>query len=216
MIKRSIIVLLSLFSLSSWAESYDEGTHYQVLENPLPSLVADGKIYVEEIFWYGCPYCYQFQQNLTPWLETLGDDVVFEKRPADFNQTWASHAHFYYVVKSLGLESSLSQKIFEHYHVKRQTLINPLEQEQFVDAFSDKTKEDFRGVYYSFYVNTMLSSNSGRLEKMGLDGVPAMLVDGKYLINVQNNGLDGMLKVADYLIEKVRTERSEVIEQASK
>ena len=41
---------------------------YRELPSPQPTRTGD-KIEVLEIFWYGCPHCYQFEPTIERWLE---------------------------------------------------------------------------------------------------------------------------------------------------
>src|SRR5690554_7363407 len=71
---KSLLVVLSLaLSFNSFADEYSPGNGYTVISNPVP-VVADGKIHVEEAFWYGCPHCFQLESLLTPWKKTVADD----------------------------------------------------------------------------------------------------------------------------------------------
>jgi len=45
---------------------YIAGEHYQVLPDPI-KVVADDKIEVMEIFWYGCGHCKDFEPLIVAW-----------------------------------------------------------------------------------------------------------------------------------------------------
>ena len=66
-----VLAMLSLLGATASADTWVEGTHYQKLDTPVPT-VNDGKIEVAEVFWYGCPHCYNFK----PLIEALGKAVA--------------------------------------------------------------------------------------------------------------------------------------------
>ena len=62
------------------AENIEAGRQYEELSRPGTGIPA-GRIEVVELFWYGCPHCYQFEPTLNPWIETLPADVNFIAYP---------------------------------------------------------------------------------------------------------------------------------------
>ena len=68
------LAISSLFGLSAHAEPV-AGQQYVELKSPVP-ISKPGKVEVVELFWYGCPHCYQFESTLNPWVEELPEDVA--------------------------------------------------------------------------------------------------------------------------------------------
>src|SRR5690554_7018964 len=56
-----------------------------------------------DLFWYGCPHCFQLESLLTPWKKTVADDVSVTGVPAQFGRAWVAHAQLYYVADLLGV-----------------------------------------------------------------------------------------------------------------
>src|SRR5690554_4661296 len=111
-----IVAVLSVclfISAQSFAEDiWKEGTHYTTL--PLPIKTEDPtKLEVLEIFWYGCPHCYQFNNNhLKSWEGSLPEDVNFTLMPATF-KGWIEHAKVFYAAKILGVQEDMHQELFD-------------------------------------------------------------------------------------------------------
>ena len=42
------------------AQSWQDGKHYRTLDNPVRT-ASDSGVEVAEVFWYGCPHCYNFK-----------------------------------------------------------------------------------------------------------------------------------------------------------
>jgi thiol:disulfide interchange protein DsbA len=59
-------------------------------------------------------------------------------------------------------------------------------------------------------VKSQVNRAHARLRNMRLKGVPALLIDGRYLVTPQSAGsLDNMPQIADVLVERVREDRAE-------
>ena len=70
-------ILISLFNQALANDGYVEITPAQ------PTHSGD-KIEVLEVFWYGCPHCYDFEPFINDWLEKKHEDVVFRRMPGIF------------------------------------------------------------------------------------------------------------------------------------
>ena len=71
-----IAACLSVSSIASAAGLWEKGRHYTEL--PYPVKTKDpSKIEVVEVFWYGCPHCYEFANDHLPaWEESLPDEAT--------------------------------------------------------------------------------------------------------------------------------------------
>ena len=195
--------LLTVSTLAMAAD-YEAGTHYKVLEEPVP-VMMDGKIHVEEAFWYGCPHCYDLEALVNPWKKTLADDVSFERLPAQFNRNWQLHAQLFYTTEALGVQEQLHSQIFDAIHVKHLRLLSPEEQRDFVVSNSNVSAEDFDKTYRSFGVSSRMKQADKRVRSFLISGVPTLVINGKYVVDASSAGSqEAMLEVADYLIRKER------------
>ena len=84
-VMRKLIVLLALLTLmpmTAWSE-FKEGENYVRYPRAFP--VATGeKIEVREIFWYGCPHCYNLEPDLQRWEKNS------MHAPSTHSRQWAS------------------------------------------------------------------------------------------------------------------------------
>ena len=62
---RAVLAATSLFGVAAQAADIQAGKQYVELSSPVP-VSQPGKIEVVELFWYGCPHCYQFEPTLKP------------------------------------------------------------------------------------------------------------------------------------------------------
>lgn len=204
-------VICALVVLATMAQAeetkYEAGKHYKVLSKPQPVL-ADGKLHVEEAFWYGCPHCFQLEKNLKPWKADLPSDVAFNNIPAMFGRAWIAHAHLYYVADSLGLLPKLHDAIFHAVHVDKKRLLDKSDQRDFLVAQAGIKEEDFDKAYQSFTVKSRMKQGGMRVQNFQLDGVPALIVQGKYVVSASSaGGQQNMIKVVNYLLQKERSAR---------
>jgi len=198
---------LLLIASATQAAEYEANKHYLVLEQPQPVL-ADGKVHVEEAFWYGCPHCFHLEKELTPWKAQLPADVKFSGVPAMFGRAWVAHAQLYYTVEVLGILPQVHDEIFRAIHLEGQKLLTKGDQREFVVEKAGISAADFDKAYNSFSVKSRLKQGDKRIRAYQITGVPALIVQGKYLISSSSaGGQDKMLDVVDFLVEKERTAR---------
>ena len=205
------IAATALFSAASvWAGDYEAGVHYKVLDEPQPVAVADEQILVEEAFWYGCPHCYDLEDNIQPWKSEKADDVVFKGVPAMFGRAWTVHAQLYYTAEVLGVLPKVHDAIFEAIHLKKQRLLSEGEQKALMVTIGGVSPEDFDKAYNSFTVKTRMSQGDQRVRNFKIDGVPALIVNGKYVVTGKSAGSEEeMINVMNHLIEKERAALTE-------
>lgn len=203
--KLFMTLILSVFLNNMALAAIDEGIEYKRVSPAQPTITKD-KIEVVELFWYGCPHCYHFEPQLNKWLKNKPDNVVFLRIPAVFNPTWALHARAFYAATSLGLfedgKHEFHDAFFEEIHEKKKRLKNKKELQKFFARFG-VSAEDFNNTFDSFAVNTKVNRATTLSKRYKLDGVPTIIVNGKYRTDGPlAGGRKGMIKVLDFLIKK--------------
>ncbi|MCU7845173.1 MAG: thiol:disulfide interchange protein DsbA/DsbL [Candidatus Thiodiazotropha sp. (ex Monitilora ramsayi)] len=175
-IKRLLLPIL-MFSISSVYAEWGEG--WDPIEPPIATSVPDGKVEVVEFFWYGCPHCFTMEPALNAWLKTKPDNVVFKRVPSPLNASWTVHAQFYYAAEALGVTDQLHEPLFEAMHVKKRKLFDKNSLIDFaVEQGVDRQK--FSDAWNSFGVYVKVQQAKKLGQRYGLDGVPAIGIDGKY------------------------------------
>ena len=97
------LALLFCLSVSSASEDlFTEGVHYQPISPAASTKAGQAQVEVVELFWYGCPHCYDLEPFVEDWLETKPESVVFVRMPATLNPGWINHARTYYALESIG------------------------------------------------------------------------------------------------------------------
>jgi thiol:disulfide interchange protein DsbA len=183
----------------------NEGFDYKRVTPAVPTITKN-KIEVVELFWFGCPHCYHLEPDLNKWLANKPDNVVFLRIPAVFSKPWAIHARAYYTAKTLGLYDNGNHEFhnafFDEYHNKKKNLVKRKELQAFFARFG-VSAEDFNNTFESFAVNTKVNRAASLSKRYQLDGVPSMIVNGKYRVDgPMAGGRKGMINVMNYLIDK--------------
>jgi len=190
------------------AQEFVEGRDYERVE-PAQNTATGERIEVREIFWYGCPHCFDFEPYIERWLQDAPEDVQFVRMPAVFRQSWAIHARAFYAAKALGVLEDVHSELFSAIHVERRKLVN---QESIAAFFAEQgaaDEETFNSAYESFAVEGKVKQAATLSRRYGITGVPAMIVNGKYRSSGRMaGGYDRLLKIVDHLVAMEREGRS--------
>lgn len=192
---------LLLLPVMLQAKEYKEGVEYIKLATPVPTQNAV-KIEVQEFFWYGCPHCFQFEPKLAAWVKNKPANVEFVRMPAPLNPNWMPHTKTYYALEAMGRGDEFHVEIFNAMHVAKLKLFTP---EAIADFLAQKgvDRTKFLDSYNSFAVNMRARKAEQLGNQYKITGVPALTVNGKYLINTnQTGGFDEVLNILSYLVNK--------------
>jgi thiol:disulfide interchange protein DsbA len=180
------------------------GLDYRELTTAQPTDAA-GKIEVVEFFSYLCPHCHNFDPVLMPWVNKLPKDAQFRRIPAMFSDDYAKAARAFYALEAIGEEKRLHTALFDAVHTGTKLRVaNEADLTAWLGKQGVDTKK-FTAAYRSFGVEANLKRASQLSDGYGIDGVPAMAVNGKYVVLTDNiKSLEQILTVSDYLIERAR------------
>ncbi len=201
-LRAATVLFFALFLVNAQAE-FKEGVHYDRILTPVPTSDPE-KIEVVELFWYGCPHCYQFEPFISNWLQNKPEDVAFVRIPAPLRKDWVNHARAYYVAETLGILDKVHTPLFEQIHKAEQ----PTDKEDSLAAFFARHGvEDakFRELFSSFGVQARVQQAEQKSRAYRAGGVPTLIVNGKYRVNIQKNVFD----VINYLVGMERAARAD-------
>jgi thiol:disulfide interchange protein DsbA len=202
MIKRWLmgLALLMLVPVAASAQTaFVAGTDYQVI-SPAVKTTQPDKVVVTEIFWYGCPHCFRFEPYAERWAAGLPDGVVFEQVPSSLNPRWTELARAYYAFKMMGALEQTHKALFEAIHLKRERLDSLDSLAEFATSLGLDEKV-FRENYFSFPVETQIRKNIQKEKRYGHRGVPAVIVNGKYLVSASLAGSnERMIQIMNFLV----------------
>lgn len=185
------------------ADGFQEGVHYQILAKPVVTSDPE-KIEVLELFWYGCPHCDSLDPALKAWAHRLPNDVNFLRMPVVFGRSWEMHARMFWVAKNLGVLDTIHEPLFNAIHRGGQRL----QRVDDVVAFFEQYGADpaaVRRELGGFATESALRLSDARVRAYGIQGVPAIVVDGRFVTSVsQAGGEDQLFKLLDDLVQKAR------------
>ncbi|MEB3767371.1 thiol:disulfide interchange protein DsbA/DsbL [Acinetobacter sp. MD2] len=186
-------------SASAMAENFVAGKDYTILKNPT-KITTPGKVEVREFFWYGCPHCFKLEPYMQTWLKAMPKDVNFVRSPAAMNPVWESGARTYYASEQLGVRKRTHLALFDAIHLQNQQIFDQASAAQFFTKYG-VPESKFNAAYNSFAVSTKVAESNKLAAQYQLTGVPAVVVNGKYLIQ----GEDGKVtQVLNYLVNQER------------
>lgn len=181
--------------------SFDEGIEYRVVPEP-ERLEPGADVEVLEIFWYGCPHCYRLEPAIKSWLENKPDGASFRRLPSAATSRWIPHAKAYFAAEQLGELDKLHEPLFKALHEERR----PLFTDEALIAFAAEQgidEEAFRAAYGSFPVDMQVRRSADLARRYQLKGVPAIVVNGKYITGItEAGGQDKLFELVNYLVAK--------------
>ena len=209
---RFLVALFAVFlSLAACAEqsskqAYVAGEHYIVLDQPVRTVDPD-KIEVAEVFSYHCGHCFNFEPALQAWKKQQPDDVVVVQTHAIWNQQMENLARGYYTIMALGIKEQAHMAVFNAIHLHHKSLNTAEQWADFLSAYGTD-KASVLKTFNSFGVGSQVKQASARARGYGITGTPELVVNGKYRITSSKlKSQEEMLQVAEFLIEKERTEK---------
>ncbi|WP_422136140.1 thiol:disulfide interchange protein DsbA/DsbL [Endozoicomonas sp. ALD040] len=207
-----LALVLPLMAQAAVQDKYKEGQDYRVLPDPVQTSVKKGQIEVAEVFWYGCPHCYTLEPIVERWKPSLEKDTRVLRTPGFFGPNiWKTHAQLYYTLETMIPEEKKLNEIHKSIFVEIQNRNNRLGDVKTMSNFLQErygiNSKQFASFYNSFGVLNLMNQGGAKIRGYHLNGVPALVVDGRYVIEPRV-GLENMPVIADFLIKKVRDERA--------
>ena len=204
----SALSIFLAFTLPSTAQEFQEDVNFFPLLVEQPVRTGD-QIEVLEIFWYGCPHCYALEPYLKKWLKNKPEFVEFVQLPAVLNRSWAFDARVFYTFVALGLMDELHEAYFDAIHQDRRRMKNVEQvaswaQEQGIDP------KLILDTFNSFGVDSMLANATQMSGRYEADGVPTIIIDGKYRTTVSlAGGHNEIIDLINYLAQRAKSERAD-------
>lgn len=170
------------FSVS--AANIAEGEEYTALSKPVA-----GAPDVVEFFSFYCPHCYQFSEvyKVNSTVEkSVPKDTKTVRYHVDFlgpfgkelTRAWA-------VAMALGVEDQVSPALFKSVQETQSIKSEKDIRQTFINA--GVKAEDYDAAMNSFVVNSLVSQQQNAATEFQINGVPAMIINGKY--QMRNNGI---------------------------
>jgi len=176
------------------AGNWTAGVNYSVLSPAQPTDAAPGKVQVIEVFWYGCPHCYALDPYIEAWRKGKPDYVDFVRVPIMWGDIHRAHARLFYTLQALGKLDALHSAVFDEIHQHNDLLYVQGDAQATLQAqlkFAQAhgiSAADFTAAYNSFAVQSNLQRADDLDRRYQVDGVPTLVIDGKYKADVGTAG----------------------------
>ena len=170
------------------------GTNYRPLSPAQPTDVAPDKVEVVEMFWYACPHCYALDPFLESWRKSKPAYIEFRRVPVTWGPVHRSHAQLFYALQALGKEEAVHAAIFSEMNEKKNYMFAQGDERESLAAQVAFVKSqgiseaDFMNAYNSFSVQTNLQKADELMRRYKVEGVPLLVINGKYLTDVSMAG----------------------------
>ena len=187
---------------------FKEGQHYIRMVPSQPTMGGADKIEVAEFFWYGCPHCYSFEPTINAWAADMPASARFVRIPVVWNNMHELHARIFYTMEVLARNGTLADGEAFHNAVFQeiQTRGNRLTSEDSIRRLFERfgvDAEAFDKTWKSFEVDQKLRVAKDLGRRYNIQGVPAVVVNGKYRTGGQEAGsYDAVPDVIDELIAR--------------
>ena len=207
---RRLFLAAALLPLASGAQplTYQEGKQYTKVKQV--AAPADAKrVSVEEFFWYGCPHCFAADPSVDAWKAKKPEYVDFQRIPATLGRPDGEvHARAFYIAESLNVLDKTHPALFSAIHVRKQSMHALADIRKLYGDVAGVKPDDFDKATSSFMVDSRLRRADQLMKSYQLTSVPTLVVGGKYVTNATlAGGMDKMMSVVSFLVEKVRQER---------
>ena len=179
---RFALLAASLAVSTAFASPTDPkaGVEYVNLAQPQPTQAAGKKVEVIEFFMYTCPHCNTLEPTMAQWVKKQGDNIVFKRIHLPVQGANDPLTHLYLTLEAMNKADEWQPKVFKAIHVDRirlhrdDTIIdwvtkNGMDKAKFLDAWN------------SFGVMSKLRRMPQVVNNYKVDGVPTIVVDGKYM-----------------------------------
>jgi thiol:disulfide interchange protein DsbA len=182
------------------------GRDYQELTPPRP-VTSGERVEVIEVFYYGCPVCYEAQPHISRWLMRTGPGIVMLRVPAVFTESSESFARTFYTLGAMNQIARLHWPLYDNHHFDGKRLNEEDNVVKWV-AGNGVDAARFKEIWHSAQVDAQVDAAKKALDTYGIKGVPSFVIDGKYVTSAQMaGGVAGMMRVVDYLVQRAAAER---------
>lgn len=196
-----IIATLLMAPVLVHAADFKEGVHYKVINNGPGTKQPE----ITEFFSFYCGHCYNFSRSVVPQIKkTLPAGVKFDQEHVEFigGPMGEEMSRAFAIAEQLGVTSKVEPALFAAIHEKRQRF-NSRDDIRKLFIANGVSGKDFDAAANSFMVNSDIAKMRRDTENAGIQGVPSLVVNGKYLVLTDHiKSYQDMLDIAYYLAQK--------------
>jgi thiol:disulfide interchange protein DsbA len=178
---RFALLATALVASTAFASPTDpkNGVEYVTLAQPQPVQATGKKVEVVEFFMYHCPHCNALEPDLEQWVKKQGNNILFRRIHLPATGPNDPEAHLHLTLEAMGKAEEFQPKVFKAWHVDHLRLNTDAAIIDWVTKNGiDRNK--FLDTWNSFGVMTKLHRAPQVATDYKVDGVPTIIIDGKY------------------------------------
>lgn len=157
----------------------DAGEPYQVLDVP----DGDGDVRIVAYFSFACPHCRRLDELIDGWAETLPAGVAFRRAHVAYSPTNRLLAKGHLALLRHGAAEANRDRLFAAIQDRNRQFATLADLADYV-ADRDIERATFLRTAESPRIAGLVAADEAAFVAAGLTGVPALVVDGKYVINM--------------------------------
>lgn len=210
------VLCAGLLATSFMASAFTEGTDYVVLEKPIPNAEKT----LIKVFSYACPFCYKYDKAVTAQVsEKVADVITFVPFHLETKGEYGRQGSEVFAVliakdqaAGLSLFDANSQfkkakfAYYAAYHDKKERWSDGKDPDAFIKTGLDAagmSRADFDTTLKDPKVQETLEKWKAAYDVAKIQGVPAYVVNGKYLILTKSiKSVDSMADLIKELAAK--------------
>jgi protein dithiol oxidoreductase (disulfide-forming) len=185
----------------------EEGKEFRRVAKP-QATEAGGKIEVVEFFSFSCPACRAFEPILQGWKKSMPADVQLRRVHVNFLQHGPQISKILYTLEALGDVESHVPAVFDAIQRDNKKL-------QDKDAFyawaasRNLDAAKVKAAYEGFSVDSKVKRSDQMGKAFGIESVPMVVVDGKFVTGpgMLGNDMNRVPAALDFLIAMARKEK---------
>jgi thiol:disulfide interchange protein DsbA len=207
-----LITLLALMPATALAAkpapALVEGQDYVVIPGGEPFAPLDGKVEVVEVFGYTCVHCAHLEPSISQWKKKQPGYVRFTPVPAAFGGYWVPYARAFYAAQLLGVQDRTHAAVFDALHRIGSLPIQNASPDEITAFYASQGVDAarFDAALRGADVDQRVQRAREWVRATGVDGTPALIVNGKYRVTGGRNYED-MLRITDQLVARERRAR---------
>ncbi|MDE0038427.1 MAG: thiol:disulfide interchange protein DsbA/DsbL [Gammaproteobacteria bacterium] len=178
------------------------GEPYIALDKP----DGNGEVEVVYFFSYECPHCRSFDDLVDGWQSKLHDGAAFARIHVAYSPSNRLLAKAHRALLRHNAFDANHRRLFRALQDRNRRFATPNSLAQFVDGFG-VDRDAFLRTLTSTRTAREVEAGERRFLSLGLTGVPALVVDDKYIINM-DLGRKHALAVTDNLVRELLAKRS--------
>lgn len=199
--KKYLLPLIGLLFTSAQAATFTDGKEFISLEKPVATAPAALKF-----FSFYCPSCYQYDEvfKVTDNVKkVLPADVKLTEYHVDFlGPLGQDMTHAWSVAILLNVQDKVKPLLFDA--VQKKQTIKTADDIRNVFINAGVSASDYDAAWNSFAVKSLTANQQEMAKAVDLKGVPAIFINGKYMINPKGLKSDDLNSFVQNYADTVR------------